>query len=151
MKLYSALWTEELSLSGSQGIKQELDQALHTWPKEEKKEKIFFHLGRYHNKLLDLEERGMDESAPKFTESYRMNLKNTISYFSSSLLEGTEHIYHSMPKILTLWIAFGEKVENSRSKDDAAQSLLSQLNETMKNNAQSLPSYQVIFSSFSLS
>jgi serine/threonine-protein kinase ATR len=75
----------------------------------------FYHLASYYNKILDSE-----ANAPETLKSENFLTgectKLTIDNYLRSAFSGTKYVYRSVPKILTLWLDFGQHVQEEQAE-----------------------------------
>jgi serine/threonine-protein kinase ATR len=71
-----------------------------------------------------------------------------VQNFGQSLLYGSQHIYQSMPRMLSLWLDFGAEVVAAESSDKSEvtragyKTILANLNRLMSSFAERLAPYQ---------
>ena len=47
-----------------------------------------------------------------------------VQYFGQSLLHGNQHIYQSMPRMLTLWLDYGAEVTEAETRSKGGDVML---------------------------
>ncbi|KAJ3214103.1 serine/threonine-protein kinase M1 [Dinochytrium kinnereticum] len=103
-------------------------------------EKAYFFLGRFYNKLLDTD---------KNLTSKRSSINpSTINYYvcknyARALTYGTQFIYQTLPRLLTLWLESGTQ-QAKKSDSNEVNTIFGQINRLIKRLIDKIPSYQFL-------
>ncbi|XP_064607735.1 serine/threonine-protein kinase ATR-like [Liolophura sinensis] len=105
-----------------------------------------FYLARYYDKIMTtlIDERDRPEKQGEFTIY-------VVRYFGQSLRYGSQYIYQSMPRLLSLWLDYGSMVVDAEKKEKGKSSqklqtqrtILDRLNKIISNLRQQLAPYQL--------
>ncbi|XP_046407326.1 serine/threonine-protein kinase atr-like [Ischnura elegans] len=100
-------------------------------------EKNLVYLAQYYDRVLDAimaddEEKGIESQM------------HMINYFGKSLEFGCEYLFHSMPRMLTIWLDYGAKIANQKDKRD----IFSNMTKLIETYSGRLPPF-MFFSAFS--
>uniref|UniRef100_A0A8D9BTK4 non-specific serine/threonine protein kinase n=2 Tax=Cacopsylla melanoneura TaxID=428564 RepID=A0A8D9BTK4_9HEMI len=113
-------------------------------------EKSIVYLAQYQDRLLN---------AMELSEFYTNHLEffsQTVMYFGKSLSYGTEYIYQSMPRMISLWLDFGAQLSKDAKAGAGRSNLfiqertetLAKVTRTIENFISKLPTY-MFFTAFS--
>lgn len=99
-------------------------------------EKSYVLLGQYYDRIFqnytseDRDNKGSDIQI------------HMINYFGKSMLYGSNYVYQSMPRMLSIWFDYGTRLleANSPTKDERKQNLL-RMTKLIDNFLERLPSY----------
>lgn len=127
-QLQYAIWLDESNHTSSSTIINEYEQARQlepTW------EKPYYDLGKYYNKIM--------ESRHDSTGYYEVQ---TIRYFLKSLGLRPTFIFEALPKFITIWLDFAQKVrKNKDSNRREVERKLNQITSDIKRFHSSIPIY----------
>lgn len=84
-------------------------------------EKGHYYLGRYYNKVME-SHRALPEIDQHDTYKTGEMAKLVMENYLRSLSWGTKYIYQTLPRVLTLWLDLGNRVQQpSKAKPDSSQ------------------------------
>ncbi|KAI8840920.1 hypothetical protein BC829DRAFT_16893 [Chytridium lagenaria] len=101
-------------------------------------EKAYFYVGRFYNKLLDSEKNQRGHSGVS-TLSYQV-----CKYYSKALNYGTQYIYQTLPRLLTLWLDSGTLQAKKGDGNNEVSQVFALINKTLRRLVESLPPYQFL-------
>ncbi|KAJ3219045.1 hypothetical protein HK099_004838 [Clydaea vesicula] len=98
-------WLEEINAASAETILKHYIDASKSQPSWEK---TYYYIGRYYSRVFEKEKakESRNSSPKKFYEMVYYIIKS----YGRALANGTRYIYQTLPRILTLWLDFGEKV-----------------------------------------
>jgi serine/threonine-protein kinase ATR len=98
-------------------------------------DRSFYHLASYYNKILDSETNAPN---PLQSENYLIGecTKLTIENYLRSAFFGTKYVYRSVPKILTLWLDFGQSIELEQVRSNKSRGQTKLLDGKVRNLSQ---------------
>ncbi|KAI5710378.1 hypothetical protein M8J75_008125 [Diaphorina citri] len=113
-------------------------------------EKSIVYLAQYQDRLLNAMEQN------EFYTNHLEFFSQTVMYFGKSLSYGTEYIYQSMPRMISLWLDFGAQLSKDAKTGGQRPGLfiaertetLAKVTRTIENFISKLPTY-MFFSAFS--
>ena len=123
VQLQYANWLDESNHLSAHQIITEYNKAFHLNMVDEK---CNFDIGKYYNKLM---ESSNDESG----EYEHLTVRNYIRAVSV----GTTYIFEALPKVLTIWLDFADKL----NKLNAAENRLKQIIDDLYNAIANVPNY----------
>ncbi|RUS83841.1 hypothetical protein EGW08_008382 [Elysia chlorotica] len=77
----------------------------------------YFHLAKYYDRVMNMiiDEKERVEKQGEF-------IIHVVRYFGQSLKYGNQHIYQSLPRLLSLWLDYGTAVVDAEKKDRSKSS-----------------------------
>ncbi|KAL2915491.1 hypothetical protein HK105_204892 [Polyrhizophydium stewartii] len=142
-RLRLARWIEETSAQQSTLIISEYQSISKEQPQWEK---VFFHLGRYYDRLRESEAQKLPIQKAKGQQAANQMVvlwHLCCKQYWKALSHGTKHIYQTMPRLLTLWLDFGTAVLEPPI-DEKLVERFNALNLQMRKLSTSLPTYQFL-------
>lgn len=130
------LWQEQTLQTEPQAIIDKFSEAIAL----KKSEEAYVHLARFYNKLMDMEDR---QQADEKTRD--QHLYSALQNYLLALENGAERVYHSMPKFLTLWLDFGERMA-ARGKTKASsggEDAIARVRRLVDGSISKLPAFEV--------
>ncbi|KAI8150079.1 hypothetical protein BJV82DRAFT_528838 [Fennellomyces sp. T-0311] len=108
---------------------------------EETWEKAMYFLGQYYDKNLN------EYSVQRMNAKQMRIASCAASSYIRALPLGSKYFYYTMPRFLTMWMEFGDAVENSmdikeKKERDAALEVFKHINNTIMQNLERIHPYQ---------
>ncbi|BFY98653.1 hypothetical protein BsWGS_01693 [Bradybaena similaris] len=106
----------------------------------------YFHLAKYYDKVMNNMEKDKIEKQGEF-------IIQVVKYFGNSLKYGNQHIYQSLPRLLSLWLDYGAVAVDTKKRESSEQQQtqrrdLMRINEAIEQLSKQLAPYQM-FTAFS--
>ncbi|KAH9492123.1 hypothetical protein Btru_027012 [Bulinus truncatus] len=109
-------------------------------------EKGYFHLAKYHDRIMNM----MIDDKDKAGKQGEFII-HVVRNFGHSLKYGNQHIYQSLPRLLSLWLDYGTAVVEMEKREKGKQSqktqfhktILKRINDTIQQLNQQLSPYQM--------
>lgn len=143
ISLLKAIWMEETEYYEPEPVLAQYKDAVE---KNVKWEKGHFCLAKYYEKLMNAWD-GNKEGRKKGKQDF---IRFVVKHYGESLQYGSKYIYQSMPRLLTLWLDFGQdanqviegngrQVEKTKYKEK-----MQKLNDEIIKLSKVLPAYQFL-------
>ncbi|KAI9206311.1 uncharacterized protein BJ171DRAFT_28115 [Polychytrium aggregatum] len=139
-QLLLSKWSEETGTILPATIIKQYNSIIQKQPEWEKS---YFYLGRYYNKLYESEKSSSSTRSHGQTSGHLVDI---CRYYGRALMCGTKFIYQTLPRLLTLWLDYGEQ---SRARDGSEmarsfEATISNLNKVIQELHMALPAYQFL-------
>ena len=92
--------------------------------KERDWEEGYFCLAKYYEQIFEFDQSGRDRkhSLKKYSTFAQQLIQQIVKNYGEALTHGSKYIFQALPRLLTLWLDFGEKVESMIVADAAPSS-----------------------------
>ncbi|KAL9656450.1 hypothetical protein ABK040_005215 [Willaertia magna] len=112
---------------------------------ENKWENGYFSLATYLDRLFVSEKENIGQFTSKninqYIDLHTKYFTKIIENYGNSLKYGIKNIYHSLPRLLTLWLRFGEEIEELKSKEKLKKLQL-QIKKLIEELINDLPAFE---------
>ncbi|KAI6601117.1 hypothetical protein MCOR14_004531 [Pyricularia oryzae] len=143
--LLLAKWQESAGQTHTSALRQQFQTAAKT---HSQWEKGHYYLGRHYKKVLESEEAlKPDDQSDEYLSGETAKL--VIENYIRSLNYGTKYLYQTLPRILTLWLELGARVDKapegkvslSRELYQRRKQQLEELHKYLTKHMQKMPAY----------
>ncbi|KAI8818829.1 uncharacterized protein EV422DRAFT_536978 [Fimicolochytrium jonesii] len=148
IQLQLSNWIEETSTGHATSIIEGFTQVTKDMPDWEK---AAFHLGRYYDKLYEMDLAKM--KLPDRVSQASLSQHATLSFavcrqYGRALTYGTRYIYQTLPRLLTIWLEMGYVPgtgdENENSSKDPRVARFHQISRLVRKLIEKVPAYHFL-------